>query len=84
MSNIARSRVALLEGMTMTGKRLLLIIALFMIGVVLVWLSYRIYPADDAPYLPSVLLGILLPLCLFAAALFLALGAPERLRATKG
>jgi hypothetical protein len=67
----------------MTVQRLLLIIALFMIGVVLVWLPYRIYPADDASYLPSVLLGILLPLCLFAAAFFLALGAPARVRATK-
>jgi hypothetical protein len=67
----------------MTVKRYLLIIALFMIGVVLVWFPYRIYPADDAPYLPSVLLGIALPLCLFATAFFLALGAPERVRATK-
>jgi hypothetical protein len=65
----------------MTFQRLLLIIALFMIGVVLVWLPYRIYPADDAPYL--LLLGILLPLCLFAAAFFLALGTPGRIRATK-
>jgi hypothetical protein len=68
----------------MTVQRLILFIALFVIGVVLVWLSYRIYPADDAAYLPSILLGILLPLCLFAAAFFLALGTPERVRAIKG
>jgi hypothetical protein len=35
---------------------------------------YGIYNADGVPYLVSVLLGIVLPLCLFATAAFIALG----------
>jgi hypothetical protein len=60
----------------MTVRRLLLIIALFIIGVVLVWLPYRIHIAGDATDLPSIISGISLPLCLFAAAVFIALGTP--------
>ena len=67
----------------MTVRRLLLIIALFIIGVVILWLPYRIHIAGDAPDLRSIILGILFPLCLFAAAVFIALDTPGRGRATK-
>jgi Na+/melibiose symporter-like transporter len=65
-----------------TFRRLSLIIALFIIGLMLVWLPYRISQADNAR-VPSVLVGMLLPLCVFAAAFFIAISAPERVRATK-
>ena len=68
----------------MTLQRLLLITALFIIGVVLVWLPYRIRIPDYAVDLRFVMLSILVPLCLFTAAAFAAMGAPERVRAIKG
>jgi hypothetical protein len=67
----------------MTVRRLLLIIPLFIMGVVLLWLPYHIHIADDAPDLRCVALGFLLPLCLFTAAVFIALGAPKRIKAVK-
>jgi hypothetical protein len=63
---------------------LLLIVALCAIGVVLVWIPYRIRVPYDASDLRFAMLGILLPLGLFAVAAFITLGAPERVRATKG
>ena len=78
-------RVALAGGAkTMTRKMLLSTIALCAVAVVLVWIPYRIHIPYDASDLRSAMLGILLPLCLFATAAFITLGAPERVRATKG
>jgi hypothetical protein len=68
----------------MTRKMLLSIIALCAIAVALVWIPYRIHVPYDASDLRFAMLGILLPLCLFATAALIVLGAPERVRATKG
>jgi K+-transporting ATPase A subunit len=68
----------------MTRRRVLLVIGFFIVGVVLVWLPYRIHIANYATDLRFVVLSILTPLCLFTAAVFIALGAPERVRATEG
>jgi K+-transporting ATPase A subunit len=68
----------------MTRRRVLLVIGFFIVGVALVWLPYRIHIANYATDLRFVILGILIPLCLFTAAAFIALGAPERVRATEG
>ena len=67
----------------MTVRRLLPVIPLFVIGVVLLWLPYRVHIADDAPDLRSVILGFLLPLCPFTAAVFIALGAPRRIKVAR-
>jgi hypothetical protein len=60
----------------MTLQRLLTTIVLFMVGIALVWIPYRIHITGDAGDLRSVMLGFLPPLCLFAVATFIALGAP--------
>jgi hypothetical protein len=67
-------------GATMTRRRVLLVIGLFIVGVVLVWLPYRIHLANYATDLRFVILSIVIPLCLFTAAVFIALSARERVR----
>jgi hypothetical protein len=68
----------------MTLQRLLTTISLFMVGIALVWMPYRLQIADDTGDLRSVLGGLLLPLCVFAVAAFVALTAPHRVMAIKG
>jgi hypothetical protein len=64
--------------MKMTRQRILLIVALLIVGAVLVYLPYRIHIAAD---LRSLVLGVLLPLCAFTAAVFVAIGGtPDRVR----
>jgi hypothetical protein len=77
-------RVALLVGTEMkpTLQRVLLIVALFIIGAMLVYLPYRIHIA--AGFIHSLVLGVLLPLCPFTAAVFLAIGGtPDRVQPFK-
>ena len=65
----------------MTRRRALLVIGFFIVGVVLVWLPYRIHIANYATDLRFVILSILIPLCLFTAAALIAISAPaERVR----
>ena len=68
----------------MTRRRVLLVIGFFIVGVVLVWLPYRIHIANYATDLRFAILSILMPLCLFTAGAFVALSAPERVRGLKG
>ncbi len=56
---------------------------LLIIGVMLVYLQYRIHFLDSAADLRSHLLGILLPLGAFTAAALIALSAPDRVRRIK-
>jgi hypothetical protein len=63
--------------MKITLQRVLLIVAFLIIGVVLVYLPYRFHVAAN---LRSLVLGVLLPLCPFTAAIFVALGTPNRVR----
>jgi hypothetical protein len=63
--------------MKTTRQRVLLTVALLIIGAVLVYLPYRIHIGAD---LRSLVLGVLLPLCPFTAAVFVALGTPDRVR----
>ena len=65
-------------------QRLLTTISLFVVGIALVWIPYRIHIAGDAGDLRSVMWGLLLPLCVFAVAAFLALGATKRVMAIEG
>jgi hypothetical protein len=67
----------------MTRQRVLLVITFFIVGVVMVWLPYRIHIAKYATDLRFIALSILVALCLFTTAVFIALGAPERVRAIK-
>jgi hypothetical protein len=55
-----------------------------MVGIALVWIPYRIHIADDVGDLRSVMWGLLLPLCVFAVAAFVALSATKRVMAIKG
>ena len=66
--------------MNMTFRRSLIMVSFFVVGIALVWLPYRIHIAGDAADLRSVMLGILLPLCVFAIAASIALTAPVRAR----
>jgi hypothetical protein len=68
----------------MTLQRLLTTISLFMVGIALVWIPYRIHIAGDAGDLRSVMWGLLLPLCVVAVAAFVALSAPKRVMETRG
>jgi hypothetical protein len=64
-----------------TTQRVLLTVALLIIGAVLVYLPYRIHVAAD---LRSLVLGVLLPLCAFTAGTFVAIGGtPDRVRPFK-
>jgi hypothetical protein len=65
-------------------QRLLTTISLFMVGIALVWIPYRIHIAGGAGDLRSVTWGLLLPLCVFAVAAFVALSATKRVIAIKG
>jgi hypothetical protein len=67
----------------MTRQRVLRVVAFFIVGLVMVWLPYRIHIAKYATDLRFVTLSILIPLCLFTTAVFIALSAPERVRAAK-
>jgi drug/metabolite transporter (DMT)-like permease len=71
------------RGEKMIRRRTTLVILLLIIGVMLVYLPYRIHFADSAADLRSHLLGILLPLGSFTAAALVALSAPERVRSIK-
>ena len=64
-------------------RRVLLVVAFFIVGVVMVWLPYRIHIAKYATDLRFIALSILIPLCLFTTAVFIALSTPERVRAIK-
>jgi hypothetical protein len=67
----------------MIRRRVFLVVWFFIVGVVLVWLPYRIHIANYATDFRFIMLTILAPLCLFTAATFIAIGAPERVRASK-
>ena len=71
-------------GWHMPLQRLLTTISFFMVDIALAWISYRIHIAGDAGDLRSVMSGLLLPLCVFAVAAFVALSATKAVIAIKG